>query len=159
MAGAKRAGFNPVLMVLLPVVLKLLRQRRAAGAATRGRMGAGPRGGLGGLGGLAAGGAAAGGLGLLLERLARRGYGDQARTWVAPGPNAPLPPQAVDEVFEPEELDRMASEAGLSREQTREGLAQLLPEVVDDLTPEGQLPPEPQLDSRLDEVERRLAGR
>jgi uncharacterized protein YidB (DUF937 family) len=44
----------------------------------------------------------------------------------------------------------------VSEEDARDGLAQLLPEVVDDLTPEGQLPPEQQLQQSVQDYASRI---
>jgi uncharacterized protein YidB (DUF937 family) len=111
---------------------------------------------LGGLGGLLGGGLAGGGLGALLGQLAQRGYGNHAQSWISTGPNEALPPQAIDEVFGQEQLAQIAAEAGVSEDDARGGLAQLLPEVVDDLTPDGQLPPEQQLQSSVQDFASRL---
>jgi uncharacterized protein YidB (DUF937 family) len=139
-------GTGRIVMSLLPIVLNMLANRQ------RGGMGA--RGGLGGLGGLAG----AGGLGALIAQMTQRGYGQQAQSWVSTGPNEPLPPQAVSEVFGQQELADIAAQAGLSEDETREGLSELLPEVVDRVTPEGRLPEQDQLLASIDDFERRLTG-
>jgi uncharacterized protein YidB (DUF937 family) len=139
-------GTSRIVMSLLPIVLSML--------ANRQRGGMGSRGGLGGLGGLAG----AGGLGALIAQMTQRGYGRQAQSWVSTGPNEPLPPQAVSEVFGQDELADIAAQAGLSEDETREGLSELLPEVVDRVTPEGRLPEQDQLLASIDDFERRLTG-
>jgi carbonic anhydrase len=55
-------------------------------------------------------------------------------------PNQPLAPNEIDNVFDASQISDMASQAGLSEDETRHGLAQLLPEVVDHFTPDGQVP-------------------
>lgn len=144
--GAGRGGLDPMLLALLPVVLQMLSRRQRGGAAMPG---GGLGGGLGGMGGM-------GGLAGILQGLSQRGYGSQVQSWVGTGQNEPMPVQAVDDLFDEQELSQMASQAGLSRDETREGLSQLLPEVVDDLTPEGQLPPQEQLLSSIDDYARRM---
>jgi uncharacterized protein YidB (DUF937 family) len=141
----RASGLSPVIAALLPVVLRALAQRGASAG------GAG-----GGLGGLLGGGLLGGGLGALLGQLAQSGYGHQAESWVSTGPNEALPPRAIDEVFGEEQLAQIAAEAGVSEEDARDGLAQLLPEVVDDLTPEGQLPPEQQLQQSVQDYASRI---
>ena len=143
----RSSGFSPVLVALLPVVLRALAQRGSTAGSSAGA-----------LGGLLGGGLLGGGLGALLGQLAQGGYGHQAQSWVSPGPNEPLPPQAIDEVFGQEQLAQIAAEAGVSEDDARDGLAQLLPEVVDDLTPEGQLPADQQLQQSVQDYACRLGS-
>lgn len=162
--GGSRAsiggGKGRLVMALLPMVLSMLANRRRS--TTAGSGGAGVDGGVGmgggmgdaGSGGL--GGMLGGGLGGLLEQLTRRGFGKQAQSWVATGPNEPLPREALDGVFEPQELSALAAEAGVGEDEVREGLAEVLPEVVDKLTPNGQLPGQDELLASIDDFERRL---
>lgn len=152
--GLGRGGLGGnVLMALLPVVLQMIAQRQrgsGAGGGLGGVLGGGQGGGMGG--GLG------GGLGGLLEQFTRRGYGGQAQSWISTGPNEPLPPQALDDVLGHDQIADIAAQAGLGEDETREGLAQLLPDVVDQLTPSGQLPPQDQLLASIDAFEQRLRG-
>jgi uncharacterized protein YidB (DUF937 family) len=129
------------LMALLPIVLGMLSNRGGSmGAAAPG------------MGGGALGGGALGGLGGLLEQLTQHGYGQQANSWVGTGTNEPLPPQAWSKVLQPEQLSAIAQQAGISEDEARHGLSQLVPEVVDRLTPQGQLPPADQLLASIDRL-------
>jgi uncharacterized protein YidB (DUF937 family) len=154
---AQSAGgpaMSTVLMALLPVVLGMLRQRGAdAPAAGVGRTG----GGLGDILGRVLGGAAGGGgLGALLEQMARAGFGDQARSWVSTGQNLPLPSGALDQIFGREGVAEIARRAGLSEADASRGLAQLMPEVVDHLTPSGAVPEGNDLLASVEALTRRL---
>jgi uncharacterized protein YidB (DUF937 family) len=149
-------GRNTILLALLPVVLRMLANRRGgAGAGRTGLPGFGLNAGAGGLGGLGAL-AGLGGLGALLQRFQQKGYGDQAQSWVSTGENQPIEPDAVSNVFDGNELSQIASQAGVSEDEARTGLSQLLPHVVDHLTPLGELPEPDQLLSTLDDAEREL---
>lgn len=152
-------GRSSILLALLPVVLSMLANRRGNAAIGRGAMpgfglgtGAGGLGGLGGLGALAG----LGGLGALLHRFQQNGFGDQVQSWVGAGENQPIEPQALSQVFDNDELSQIAAQAGVSEDEARAGLSQLLPQVVDHLTPQGQLPDADQLSASLDEAEREL---
>ncbi len=156
---AQSAGgpaMSTVLMALLPVVLGMLRQRGAdAPAAGVDRAGAG--GGLGDILGRVLGGAAGGGgLGALLEQMARAGFGDQARSWVSTGQNLPLPSGALDQIFGRDGVAEIARRAGLSEADASRGLAQLMPEVVDHLTPSGAVPEGNDLLASVEALTRRL---
>jgi uncharacterized protein YidB (DUF937 family) len=129
-----------VLMALLPVILSMLASRQGGGALAT-RPGASPGG---------------GGLGDLLEQFRRQGYGAQADSWVGTGANLPLPPDILRQVFGRDGLSRIATEAGVSEDEAAAGLSQLLPDVVDRVTPEGQLPESDALLASVRDLRRRL---
>jgi uncharacterized protein YidB (DUF937 family) len=113
------------------------------------------------LGGLLAGGAAgAGGLGALLEQFQRAGFGEQASSWVSTGDNLPLPPGAIGQVFGDDALAQIARQAGVSEAEAGAGagLAQLLPEVIDRVTPGGQAPDLDQLVASVANLTRQFGG-
>jgi uncharacterized protein YidB (DUF937 family) len=157
LGGLKRAGGrSSILVALLPVVLNMLANRRGGaslgGGGMRGLGLSGSAGGMGGLGAMAG----LGGLGALLQQFQHKGYGDQVQSWVGTGQNQPIAPDALSEVFDRDQLSQIASQAGVSEDDARAGLSELLPQVVDYLTPHGQLPEPDQLVSRIDDVEREL---
>ena len=59
-------------------------------------------------------------------------------------------------VFGQDGLAQIASRAGLSEQQTSEGLTEVLPEVVDRLTPQGQVPELDALSASVGDLQRRL---
>jgi uncharacterized protein YidB (DUF937 family) len=162
-APAPRGGgdMGGILMALLPVVLGMLANRGSAQQAGQ-RQGGGGLGDLiGGMlgGGAAAGGAAAGGaggLGDLLQRFQQAGYGDQAQSWVGTGQNLPISPDIIGQIFGGGGLSQIARQAGLSEQETSEGLSQLLPDVVDHFTPGGQVPDLDQLSASVDALARQF---
>jgi uncharacterized protein YidB (DUF937 family) len=130
------------MMALLPIVLSMLSNRGGGtGAVAAPAMSGG--GGMAGLGGL-------------LQQLTQSGFGQQAASWVGTGANEPLPPQAWSKVLQPEQLSAIASQAGISEDEARHGLSQLVPEVVDHLTPHGQVPPENELLASIDRFASRM---
>lgn len=149
-------GSSGLLMALLPVVLSMVSNRSAAAGASGGGMGGGLGGVLGGILGQGGGGSGAGGgggvLGSLIERFTQRGYGAQAASWVGTGENQPLPAHALDEVFGDDALQQIAQQAGVSVDDARSGLSQLMPEIVDHFTPQGQLPEADQFSSTLGDM-------
>src|ERR1700754_1517434 len=126
-----------------------------SGSAASGGGGGGGLGSVlgGGLGGLLAGGAAgsvlSGGLGDLLKQLQQNGQGDTANSWVGPGENKPIAPGDLAGALGANQIDSLASQSGLSRDDLLSGLSQYLPRVVDHLTPEGRLPTEQELSERI----------
>lgn len=113
---------------------------------TGGGLGGLLQGGLGGLGGLLAGGAAgsvlSGGLSDLLKQFQQSGHADVAKSWVGTGPNKSISPDDLAKVLSPDQIDTLAAQSGMSRDELLAGLSQHLPEVVNDLTPDGQVPTE-----------------
>src|SRR6202163_2038289 len=107
----------------------------------------------GGLGGLLAGGAAgsviSGGLGDLLKQFQQNGQGDTANSWVGKGENKPIAPGDLGNAPGANQIDSLASQSGLSRDELLKGLSQYLPGVVDHLTPDGRLPTEQELSGRI----------
>lgn len=101
-----------------------------------------------------------GGLGGVLQRVGERGYGRQAASWLATGPNEPMPVDAVHEVLGRDALMHMSRELGVGEDEVAGGLAEILPAMVDHLSPDGQLPQD--ADQRLDAgqsaLDRMLAG-
>ncbi|WP_420968224.1 YidB family protein [Bradyrhizobium sp. B120] len=107
----------------------------------------------GGLGGLLAGGAAgtvlSGGLGDLLSQLQQKGHGDTANSWVSNGPNKQIAPGDLANALGADQIDSLASQSGMSRDQLLQGLSQYLPDAINHLTPDGRLPSGDELNGRL----------
>jgi len=160
--GGQGGGMSNVLMTLMPIVLAMLSNRGAQGVPpTRAGYAPGAGGGLGDvlgqvLGGARGGGGAAGGLGGLLEQLQRAGFGEQASSWVGTGANKPVPPDAMPQIFGQEGIEQISRQAGLSEDEVSRGLSQLLPEVVDRMTPGGDVPDADALANSVDDLGRRL---
>lgn len=90
-----------------------------------------------------------GGIGAVLDRFRQKGYGGQMQSWVGTGDNQPLDEQAVEQVVGHQDLQQMAQELGVPEQEVRHAFAEVMPEMVNQLTPEGQLPQE--ADDVLDE--------
>lgn len=98
------------------------------------------------LGGMLAGGAAgsilSGGLGSLLNQLQQNGHGQAAQSWVGTGPNQEISETDLAKSIGIDDIDAVASHAGMSRDELLSGLRRELPGAVDQLTPHGRLPTE-----------------
>ena len=156
--GGGGAGMSQVLMALMPVVLGMLANRGSQGGSpTQSNLASGG-GGIGDLLGQVLGGAGGtgGGLGGLLEQLQRTGFRDQADSWVSRGANRPISPDAMSQIFGKDGLEAIARQAGISSDDASHGLSQLLPEVVDRMTPDGGVPDPDALANSVDDFARRL---
>jgi uncharacterized protein YidB (DUF937 family) len=86
------------------------------------------------------GGGAAGGLGALLQQFQAAGLGEQVNSWVGTGQNLPVSSAQLQSAFGGEQMSQMAEKMGLSTGDLGAQLSQMLPQVVDQLTPNGQMP-------------------
>ena len=80
-----------------------------------------------------------GGLGGLVQAFQQKGLGDVVGSWIGTGQNLPVSPQQIQQVLGPQ-VAQVASQHGLTTEAATSALSQLLPGLVDQLTPNGQLP-------------------
>lgn len=94
------------------------------------------------LGGAAAGSVLSGGLGRLINDLQQSGQGRVAQSWVNRGPNDEIAPADLKKALGNETLDALAKQTGLNRDELLKGLSQNLPDLIDQLTPNGRLPTE-----------------
>jgi uncharacterized protein YidB (DUF937 family) len=122
-----------------PIVLALL-GLLASGALFRGG-GAAPTASEGsqpeseeGVGGLLSG------LGGLLNKLQTGGLSSAANSWVGPGENHPVAPGQLGSALGPDIIKSLAGRTGLPEEELTRQLSQVLPGVVNNLTPAGRLP-------------------
>jgi uncharacterized protein YidB (DUF937 family) len=81
-----------------------------------------------------------GGLGGLLEKLQQSGHGEVTKSWIGSGQNQPIPPSSLGSALGPSIIKALAEKTGLSEQQVTEHLSQLLPGLIDKLTPQGRLP-------------------
>jgi uncharacterized protein YidB (DUF937 family) len=81
-----------------------------------------------------------GGLGNVLEMFRGSGMSAEADSWVGTGANMALSGDQLQQVFGGSSLGNIASQLGMSSGQASSAMAQILPELVNQLTPGGQLP-------------------
>ncbi len=115
----------------------LLGGGQAGGAGGAGMGGSGMGGMAGGLGGGALGG---GGLGGLVSQFENAGLGNVVQSWIGNGPNQQVSPQQLSNVFGQDQVQGMASQAGMAPGDFLSQLSQHLPNAVNGMTPNGQMP-------------------
>ncbi len=131
MGGAQ--GQGSVQGALMNAVMQIVANKAGGGAG-------GSLGGLGGLGGL-------------VGALTQGGLGDAASSWVGKGENLPVSADQIQSALGSGAgggiLAQLAQSAGLSQGDAASGLSQLLPGLVDKLTPDGQIPQQGTLEKLL----------
>lgn len=85
-------------------------------------------------------GGALGGLTGLIGKFSGAGLGDKANSWVGSGPNQPLEPSEVSQALGDDTVGQIAQATGKSHDEVKGGLASMLPNLVNGLTPGGSLP-------------------
>ena len=127
MGGA--GGGSPIQGVLM----NMLGGGQQRGVGTPGQAPGQPPGMMGGMGG---------GLGALISQFEQAGLGGIAQSWVSNGPNQSVSPQQLQSVFGAQQVQGMASQAGMQPQDFLSQLSQHLPKAVDGMTPGGRLPNE-----------------
>jgi uncharacterized protein YidB (DUF937 family) len=73
-------------------------------------------------------------------RADQAGLGHIVDSWIGKGENKPITADEVKQAADPQNLQRMADEAGICTDEAAEQLSKALPDVVDHMTPDGVLP-------------------
>lgn len=81
-----------------------------------------------------------GGLSGLVQRFHEKGLGELVNSWVSTGQNLPASSDQIQHVLGTEQVQQFAAKAGISPDLASSKLAELLPMIVDKLTPNGQIP-------------------
>ena len=85
------------------------------------------------------------GLGGLLQGFQRAGLDGVIRSWISTGQNQPISGNQLRDALGGDRVDALARQAGLSPDQGLGALTQLLPSLIDQLTPDGQEPDNSQI--------------
>ncbi|MBL8523991.1 MAG: DUF937 domain-containing protein [Betaproteobacteria bacterium] len=111
MGGSQQGGDNP----LLQMAMQMLANKDGAA------------GGMGGLGGL-------------MNSLQNAGLGDQLKSWIGTGENMPISADQLTQALGSDKIRDIAGQLGMSHGEVSGGLADMLPQLIDKLSPNGQLP-------------------
>ena len=101
-----------------------------------------------------------GGLSGTLSKITGMGYEKQARSWLSTNElNDNLDPNDINQLFDDSEIQQVAAHTGANEIEVRQGLAELLPEVMNQLTPNGNLDNEPEANEEIDQIISQLSSR
>lgn len=115
-SGGQGGGANPILNAVLGML--------ANGGQSTGAAQAAPQ----------------GGLGELIGMFQKAGMGNVMDSWIGTGANAPISGDQISQVLGHGRLGQLAQQMGVDPQQASGHLAELLPAIIDKLTPNGQVP-------------------
>ena len=82
-----------------------------------------------------------GGLPGIVSQLQQQGLGPTVNSWIGSGPNQPISADQVHQAFGPDMIRELAARTGMNPQELAQKLSQVLPQVIDHMTPAGSVPP------------------
>ena len=76
----------------------------------------------------------------VVKQFEEKGMREQVESWIGTGANKPVDRRQIEDVFGQRELDRMAQQKNIDRNRLAEVLAKYVPQIINELTPSGQMP-------------------
>jgi uncharacterized protein YidB (DUF937 family) len=76
----------------------------------------------------------------LLEKLERGGQGQKAQSWIGHGQNEAIAPHELQTALGDDTIDQLTTQTGMPKGDLLSQLSELLPGVIDKLTPNGRVP-------------------
>ena len=89
------------------------------------------------------------GLAGLAQQFDKQGLGHLMQSWVGTGENQAISPDQLHQVLGAEQVQHFAQKTGMEGSQVTSALSALLPQIIDKLTPHGQVPPQNDLQGML----------
>lgn len=76
----------------------------------------------------------------IVSALNGNGHGQATQSWIGTGANQPISGTDVHQAVDPAALQRISQQTGMAPEEVTNHVAQALPHLVDQATPNGQMP-------------------
>lgn len=95
---------------------------------------------------------AGGGLQKIIGQFESHGLGNVAGSWVGKGENQSVTPDQVQQVLGHDAVAQVAAQTGLSHDEAASAISQVLPAVVDHMTPDGTVPADHEVSGALDSL-------
>ncbi len=84
-----------------------------------------------------------GGLAGVLQKLRTAGFDDEVASWISKGSNLPITAEQIVQALGNYTMQQAASKLNMNAQDISAKIAEYLPQVIDRMTPDGQLPREP----------------
>ena len=81
-----------------------------------------------------------GGLSGIVSAFQQGGLGHLADSWVGTGDNLPVSGDQLSQILGSDKIGQIASQLGMSQGEAAGGLAKILPDLINHVTPNGQMP-------------------
>ena len=82
-----------------------------------------------------------GGVQGIVAQMEQQGMGNTVRSWVGTGANLPITPDQLHQAFGTDTIAAIAAKFGITPQEAAAKISQILPQVVDKLTPAGVVKP------------------
>jgi uncharacterized protein YidB (DUF937 family) len=99
-----------------------------------------------------------GGMSGLIQKFNEKGLGDHISSWISTGKNLPISADQIRDVLGSDRIKELASKLNLGEHDTTKSLADLLPQLIDKLTPDGSVPHQDMLSQGIDMIKKKLLG-
>jgi len=97
--------------------------------------------------------------GVVIEKIRNSPLSDQLRSWIGKGENQPVTADQITAVLGEKLLAKIAEQTGVDRGQAARNIANKLPEMVDEMTPEGGPPAPADANSDIESLMRDATGK
>ena len=77
----------------------------------------------------------------IAQKLRESGLDEQVSSWISKGQNLPVVGDQIKRALGNDVVADIASKLGITQDQAADEVAEAMPEVVDEMTPDGQIPP------------------
>jgi uncharacterized protein YidB (DUF937 family) len=99
-----------------------------------------------------------GGLQGLIQTFKEKGLGDAVSSWISTGENQPVSGDQIQHALGGNFIQQIAEQLGSSKSEVSGSLSNLLPQIIDKLTPSGTLPEGDALNQGLNRLKKDLLG-
>jgi len=99
-----------------------------------------------------------GGLGGLIQKFNEKGLGDLMSSWISTGKNLPVSADQIKNALGSDKIKDLAAKYNLGEHDASKSLADLLPQLIDKLTPNGSVPHQDMLSQGIDMIRKKLLG-
>jgi uncharacterized protein YidB (DUF937 family) len=100
-----------------------------------------------------------GGINGLVKRFNEKGLGDHMSSWIGTGENLPISADQIQHALGSDKIKELASKLKLGEQETSKSLANILPQLIDRLTPDGSVPHQDALRQDIDMLRKKPPGR
>ena len=99
-----------------------------------------------------------GGITGLIQKFNEKGLGDHMSSWISTGENLPISADQIKDALGSDKIKELASKLNLGEHETSKSLADMLPHLINKLTPDGSVPHQDRLSQGIEMLKKKLPG-